>query len=168
MYRKSWFRPLIQMETLGRYGRELGVRRVHVSPGWRLPDKLSACCLDSESPFSHLGEPMFALARDLLKEAKVPLGAAYALRDPARLRETVRERRSWRATISSSSGWGRVGELDRGPSGRERCCPGPAARGYRQRLRGPLKYHSTCETPAIPLPTAKSSTWIWGSGRTTT
>ena len=40
---------------------------------------------------SHLGEPMFALARDLLKEAKVPLGAAYALRDPARLRETVRE-----------------------------------------------------------------------------
>ena len=40
---------------------------------------------------SRSGEKVFFKAVDLLQEMKVPLGATYAIRDPARLPETVRE-----------------------------------------------------------------------------
>lgn len=40
---------------------------------------------------SRSGEKVFFRAVDLLQEMKVPLGATYAIRDPARLPETVRE-----------------------------------------------------------------------------
>jgi diacylglycerol kinase (ATP) len=40
---------------------------------------------------SRTGEKVFFKALDLLQEMKVPLGATYAIRDPARLPETVRE-----------------------------------------------------------------------------
>ena len=40
---------------------------------------------------SRSGERVFFRALDLLQEMKVPLGATYAIRDPARLPETVRE-----------------------------------------------------------------------------
>jgi len=40
---------------------------------------------------SRSGEQVFFRALDLLQEMKVPLGATYAIRDPVRLPETVRE-----------------------------------------------------------------------------
>jgi diacylglycerol kinase (ATP) len=40
---------------------------------------------------SRIGEPSFRLALDRLIASRVPIGGAYALRDPARLAETVRE-----------------------------------------------------------------------------
>jgi diacylglycerol kinase (ATP) len=40
---------------------------------------------------SRSGERVFFRAVDLLQEMKIPLGATYAIRDPARLPETVRE-----------------------------------------------------------------------------
>jgi len=40
---------------------------------------------------SRTGEQVFFRALDLLQEMKVPLGATYAIRDPVRLPETVRE-----------------------------------------------------------------------------
>ena len=40
---------------------------------------------------SRTGEQVFFRALDLLQELKVPLGATYAIRDPVRLPETVRE-----------------------------------------------------------------------------
>jgi diacylglycerol kinase family enzyme len=38
-----------------------------------------------------VGEAAFAEARDLLSALGIPLGAAYAVHDPVRLQETVRE-----------------------------------------------------------------------------
>jgi YegS/Rv2252/BmrU family lipid kinase len=40
---------------------------------------------------SRVGDAAFAEARDLLGELGIPLGAAYAVHDPVRLQETVRE-----------------------------------------------------------------------------
>jgi len=49
---------------------------------------------------SRSGERVFFKALDLLQEMKVPLGATYAIRDPARLSETVRD------VIDDGSGYG--------------------------------------------------------------
>ena len=48
---------------------------------------------------SRTGEQVFFRALDLLQEMKVPLGATYAIRDPVRLPETVRE------VLSDGSGY---------------------------------------------------------------
>jgi YegS/Rv2252/BmrU family lipid kinase len=48
---------------------------------------------------SRTGEQVFFRAVDLLQEMKVPLGATYAIRDPVRLPETVRE------VLSDGSGY---------------------------------------------------------------